>query len=76
MKFNRYDEKAKHSKNSRIESLCKIFGLSQRRFNGSNIYDVLNEIDYDTVHSKLSELKIEADNYLNKALGRLPEDKI
>ncbi|WP_455673045.1 polysaccharide pyruvyl transferase family protein [Phocaeicola sp.] len=67
--FNRYDEGSKHSKNSRIDTLCNNLGLQNRRFISSNkLYDQLNQnIDYEEVDNKFSILKKETDTYLDKA---------
>lgn len=69
MVFNRYDEQSKHSKNSRIDTLCANLGVSQCRFSGNNITNILESINYDEVHSKLGVLKKEANKYLDEALS-------
>lgn len=68
--FNRYDEKSKHSKNSRIETLCNNLSLTNRRFsNSENLFKQLTEeIDYKSVDKKLQQLRKHTDNYLNEAL--------
>lgn len=68
--FNRYDEKSKHSKNSRIETLCNNLSLTNRRFsNSENLFKQLTEeIDYTSVDKKLQQLRKHTDNYLNEAL--------
>lgn len=65
--FNRYDEASKYSKNSRIDTLCKEFGLEDRRFNGTLIEVMQQNIDYKVVNDKLVLLKAESMNYLDKA---------
>lgn len=67
MVFNRYSENSKHSKNSRIDTLCQNLGLEERRYNG-HIKDIMKPIDYDSVFNKLEMLKKAADDYLDKAL--------
>ncbi len=68
--FNRYNEKSKHSKNSRIETLCNNLSLTNRRFsNSENLFKQLTEeIDYKSVDKKLQQLRKHTDNYLNEAL--------
>lgn len=68
--FNRYSEGAKHSKNSRIDTLCANLGLQSRRYNlNTNLADVLEEkINYDDVDKKLAVLRAEADLYIKTAL--------
>lgn len=65
--FNRYDEQSRHSKNSRIDTLCKNLGLEERRFNGNLIEAMQHDIDYDAVNTKLLVLKAESEAYLDKA---------
>ncbi len=69
MVFNRYDEGAKHSKNSRIDTLCSNLGVEEMRYNGNNIDNILKPIDYDKVYSKLNPKKKQADEYLDKAFA-------
>lgn len=68
--FDRYSEGAKHSKNSRIDTLCANLGLQSRRYNlNTNLADVLEEkINYDDVDKKLAVLRTEADLYIKTAL--------
>lgn len=68
MVFNRYAERAKHSKNSRIDTLCHNLGLEDRRFKGK-IETITQPIDYDIVYRKLNVLRNKANTYLDKALG-------
>lgn len=69
MIFNRYDEKSKHSKNSRIDTLCDNLEVRERRFDGENIDKILRDIDYSLVKEKLEMLKVNANNYLDMALS-------
>lgn len=66
--FNRYSDKAKDSKNSRIESLCKNLGLENRRYNGNLITEIQEEIDYVEVDEKLNRIKEKSKRYLIDAL--------
>ena len=67
MVFNRYAEGSKHSKNSRIDTLCQNLDLVERRYSG-NIMDILKPIDYEMVTCKLLVLKKKTDDYISKAL--------
>jgi hypothetical protein len=62
--FNRYCEQSKHSKNSRIDTLCKNLALEERRFNKDIAVEMTKYIDYDAVSSKFSVLKASTDKYL------------
>ena len=67
--FNRYDEKSKLSKNSRIDTLCENLGLEGRRF--GVLADIRKQlaatIDYSRVDQKLSALKRATSDYLDAA---------
>lgn len=67
--FNRYAENAKHSKNSRIDTLCTNFGIQDRRYKG---IDSLSEqlktsIDYEAVGKILDALKQRSYEFLDLA---------
>ena len=68
--FNRYDEASKHSKNSRIDTLCQNLSLTNRRFsNKENLFEQLTEsIDYKKVDERLNQLRGFTEEYLNQAL--------
>ena len=66
MTFNRFNAGA-NSRNSRIDSLCTLLGLSERRYSG-NVMDVKNGIDYNAVEEKLKKLRAESAKYLKDAL--------
>ncbi|MFR3588688.1 polysaccharide pyruvyl transferase family protein [Eisenbergiella massiliensis] len=66
--FNRYGEKSKNSRNSRLESLFRQLGID-RRFKGNILDDITEEIDYQKVDQKLFELRTFAENYLKNALN-------
>lgn len=70
MVFNRYTEGLKHSKNSRIDTLCQNLGLENRRFEGK-IGKITKPIDYESVYKKLDVLRDEANTYLDKAFDGL-----
>lgn len=67
--FNRYDEKSKHSKNSRIDTFCTNLGLQDRRFMDINtLYtQLIDSIDFEEVDARLDTLRTEASNFLDKA---------
>lgn len=67
MVFNRYTEGSKHSKNSRIDTLCQNLGLVERRYSG-HIMEITKPINYEAVFGKLHVLKKSADDYISKAL--------
>ena len=66
MVFNRYDEQSKHSKNSRIDTLCQNLGIENRRFNGK-IETIRETIDYEDVLERLNNLKKKTMAYLDEA---------
>lgn len=68
--FNRYGESAKYSKNSRIDTLCDNLGLQDRRYKGIDklAHQLSFAIDYNAVQERLSELKSDAEAYLDAAL--------
>ncbi|PBC67170.1 polysaccharide pyruvyl transferase family protein [Fibrobacter sp. UWS1] len=69
--FNRYKEGSKHSKNSRIDTLCGNLGLQDRRFkNNCDLEKLLvAPIDYDSVFQKFVQLKKRTDEFLNEAFN-------
>ena len=71
--FNRYSDQSKHSKNSRIDTLCSNLGLEERRYGTSLPLAVqLNKkIDYESVAEKFEVLKKETDSYLDKVFENL-----
>lgn len=66
MTFNRFNAGA-NSRNSRIDSLCTLLGLSERRYNG-DIMNVEKDINYDAVEEKLEKLRADSIKYLETAL--------
>jgi len=71
--FNRYDEESKHSKNSRIDTICKNLGLENRRYNGELYKRIIEDIDYDAVYKKYKILQKAADKYLNEAFSSVDD---
>lgn len=66
MTFNRFNAGA-NSRNSRIDSLCTLLGLSDRRYTG-NVMCVEKDIDYSDVEKRLGELRKKSIEYLENAL--------
>lgn len=69
MTFNRFIGGA-NSRNSRIDSLCTLLELNERRFTG-NVMDVKREIAYFDVEEKLDSLRRESIEYLANALDMI-----
>ena len=59
----------KVSKNSRIDSLSANLGLEDRRFNGDNLLDILNEMDYASIDKKVEEMRAKSKQFLDTALA-------
>lgn len=64
--FNRFNAGA-NSRNSRIDSLCALLGLTERRYTG-DVMAVQQEIEYDAVEEKLYDLRNDSISYLEHAL--------
>ncbi len=69
MIFKRYSDSSKSSKNSRIASLCENLGIYDRIFKNDNIFDILNDIDYDSVDNKIEKMRNKSKEYLDEALS-------
>ena len=68
MVFDRYSDVSKTSKNSRIDSLCTNFNLSNRRFSGE-VLKITENIDYEEVDKLMTKMKKDTDEYLDKAFS-------
>lgn len=68
--FDRYSAEARHSKNSRIDSLCANLGLSDRRYSGTADLRAKMErsIPYDAIREKLLTERSRTMQYLETAL--------
>lgn len=66
MTFNRFNAGA-NSRNSRIDSLCTLLGLSERRYSG-DVMNVEKDINYNAVEEKLEKLRADSIKYLETAL--------
>ena len=64
--FNRYSDQAKDSKNSRIDSLCQVLGLSERRYKNNLANEILKPIDYGVVDGKASEFRKKSLSYIHE----------
>lgn len=71
--FDRYEEDAVFSKNSRIDTLCASFGLEDRRYKGGMSLQAIvqNEIDYSDVHIKYQDCQTITNEYLRTILGEI-----
>lgn len=65
--FNRYSDTSKHSKNSRIDSLCQNLEIHNCRYNGSIENILENNVDYTNVDKNYIELRKKTKEYLDKA---------
>ncbi len=65
--FNRYNNKSKHSKNSRIDSLCENLEITNCRYNGKIEEIINNKIDYSNVEKNYNKLKNISGDYILKA---------
>lgn len=64
--FNRYSDQAKDSKNSRIDSLCQVLGLSERRYRGHLSEEIKESIDYKLVDKKAAEFRKKSLSYIHE----------
>jgi len=67
--FNRYSNNSKHSKNSRIDSLCENLGINNCRYNGNIELFLNNKIEYKNVEENLNKLKLKSSKYIEEALN-------
>lgn len=68
--FNRYSDKSKNSKNSRIDTVCENLGLSNRRVTANdNLYAKIGQsINYTDVKLKLEKYINKSKRYLKESL--------
>lgn len=71
--FRRYARKTKSSTNSRLDTLFRLAGVSERILEGTEDIQkcLYMEIDYNSVHQNFAKIREESYQYLQKAL----EDK-
>ena len=67
--FNRYQEGAKYSRNSRIDSLCTRLQIEERRYNQDIVTEMQREIDYETIDRLVEEFRRESLEFLCNALS-------
>lgn len=73
--LNRFSNTSKNSRNSRIDNLCKILSLEDRRYK-DDIYNSMEKgIDYVKVDKLLQKLRTESELYLSNSLEKLMEFK-
>jgi len=73
--FNRFGDAEKNSTNSRIDSLCNILNLKDRRFDkNQDIYNqITKSIDYDEIEDTLGSLRKSSEDFLHKAFLAVKE---
>ncbi len=69
--FDRYSDRSSNSKNSRIDSVCKNLGLSERRFSqGADILDIMErDIDHTYTAKKMAEYRESTRAFLRRTLA-------
>ena len=69
--LNRFSDKSKNSRNSRIDNLCNLLGLNERRYTDSKedlLKKINKKIDYNKVDKNLIKLRKTSEDYLQKSL--------
>ena len=66
---NRFEDGDKASRNSRIDSLCSLLGLSERRYQGDITSRMMMPIDYVAVDERLMQLRNNSWKYLESSLN-------
>lgn len=68
--FNRFDDGSSNSRNSRIDNLCELLGIKDRRYDaGADIAQTAKApVDYESVDEKLASLRAESLLFLKNAL--------
>ena len=67
--FNRFQEGA-DSRNSRIDSLCTLLNLHNRRYAG-DMCAIYEEIDYERIEQSLQDFRVKSVCYLKDALQKI-----
>lgn len=73
--FNRYSEQAKDSKNSRIDSLCQVLGLTQRRYCKDVSREIQVPIDYCAVDAKAADFRGKSLAYIHEVAEAIRMNK-
>lgn len=72
MTFYRFANSSKTSRNSRIDSLFDVLGISRERIYSGNICDVIDkDIDYNEVEVRLNKLRNESLDFLSTSLNSI-----
>lgn len=72
--FNRYNNEAKDSKNSRIDSICKILNVSDRRFHGDLTQEIQKPINYNIVDQHADKFRSSSLEYIHNVVEKLREN--
>lgn len=69
--FDRYNSRSSNSKNSRIDSVCKNAGLTNRRYVDINgiAEMMMRDIDYQSVSTKIAQYRVQTKEYLKSAFA-------
>ena len=70
MIFNRFASTSKDSRNSRIESLCNMLEIEDRRYN-DDINKIEQDINYESVEKLLNNFRTESIKYLEESLKKV-----
>ena len=70
--FNRYEDNAIDSKNTRIDSFCETYGLKYRRYHKDTfIADMLQDIDYNDIDAKMKEKRRMSQDFFDGELEKI-----
>lgn len=67
--LDRFSNSSANSRNSRIDSLCSMLNLEERRYQSDILEQIQRPIDYVRVDQKLEELRLQSKQYLEEALN-------
>lgn len=68
--LNRFTEGTKNSRNSRIDNLCNMLDLNERRFKKDIVESIKKDIDYSNVDKVLENIRKNSIDYLENALRK------
>lgn len=66
--LNRFAEGTKNSRNSRIDNLCSMLDLNDRRYKGNIVESITKDIDYEKVDKRLEDVRKSSLEYLSNSL--------
>lgn len=70
--FNRFSNNSINSRNTRIDTLCSMLCLDNRRYNKKNIYNqIIAEIDYSKVDELLNDIRNDSISFLKGSLHNI-----